>query len=169
MEKYKCGLFFSISFYCLKRVHFFQKIQKTLFLDPFSIQKKDKKISNFGKKPWTNPFRKMQILGVFWTDVFIVLKGLFSFENIRKNFLLIHFAQKKTSSFLDKTVDYPLCQNANFKGLLNRFFYSLKRLVFFQQLHGYCLFIHFGKKENWEKSQFFHKNHGLTPLEKCKL
>ena len=152
-----------------KKGSFLSKNSENTFSWSIFHTKKDKKISNFGKKPWTNPFRKMQILGVFWTDVFIVLKGLFSFENIRKNFLLIHFAQKKTSSFLDKTVDYPLCQNANFKGLLNRCFYSLKRLVFFQQLHGYCLFIHFGKKENWEKSQFFHKNHGLTPLEKCKL
>ena len=49
------------------------------------------KISNFWRKPWTNPFAKMPILWVFETDVFVVQKGLLAIWNVENRFFTIYF------------------------------------------------------------------------------
>ena len=44
---------------------FFLELHQSVFLDAFCIKTKDEKNLNFSQKPWTNPFGKMQIYGLF--------------------------------------------------------------------------------------------------------
>ena len=68
--------FFNPGFYGLKRLIFFVQLYQTLFLDPFCIKTKDKKIWIF----WQTPVEKCK----FWA----FLKSMFFYSQIRLLFLL---------------------------------------------------------------------------------
>ena len=52
---------------------------KTCFPGLFCLKQKGGKMANFETKPWTNPFGKMSIIGLFELLVVIAKKGVFSF------------------------------------------------------------------------------------------
>ena len=52
-------------------------------------------MASFGPKPWVNPFGKISIFRLFEFLVFIAQKGVFSFQNIVKDFFLTNSAEKK--------------------------------------------------------------------------
>ena len=51
-------------------------------------------MANFGPKPWTNPFGKMSIFGLFELVVFVASNGVFSFLNIVKHTFLTYIGLK---------------------------------------------------------------------------
>ena len=75
----------------IKRLVFKRHRQQIVFLVVFFIKKNFNKIENFGPKPWTNPFKKMRILWVFKTDVFMVQAGLFWYKTSKIVFLRFIF------------------------------------------------------------------------------
>ena len=66
-------------FYSLERRFFVLEYRKRHFLALYYLLKKDGKMANFLPKPWTNPFRKISIFGLFQLRVFTAYKGVFSF------------------------------------------------------------------------------------------
>ena len=66
-------------------------------------------------------------------------------------------------------MDYPLQKNTKFR-LLNRSFLRVKWLDFDLQGHKtLCSGLLCWKTKKGQNFQFFTKNHGLTPLEKCQF
>ena len=53
------------------------------------------KVLFFWQKPWSNPFKKMQILAYFKAMFFTVKLSLLLFLNFSELFLLIYFALKQ--------------------------------------------------------------------------
>ena len=79
LEKCKLYPFFSNRcFYRLKSLFLYVEREKTLFFGIFSLKRKGEKNYSFWQKPWTTPFKKMQILRLFQIDLFIVYKGYLS-------------------------------------------------------------------------------------------
>ena len=72
-------------------------------------------------------------------------------------------------SIFDKNYGLTPLEKGKFGAFLNRCFIVKKVFSFFPELHQllfndpYCIKTRFGK------CQFLTKNHGLTPLEKCKF
>ena len=60
-----------VVFVALKGVFFVVEYHKTHFPGIYCLIQKDGKMTNFGPKPWTNPFGKMSIFGLFQLVVFI--------------------------------------------------------------------------------------------------
>ena len=58
-----------------ERLVFFLQSHQTIFVGQICLKRKSKPIWNFWPKPWTNPFGKIQILRLFYIDVFTVKKG----------------------------------------------------------------------------------------------
>ena len=58
-----------------ERLVFFLQSHQTSFVGQNCLKRKNKPIWNFWPKPWTNPFGKIQILRLFYIDVFTVKKG----------------------------------------------------------------------------------------------
>ena len=58
-----------------ERLVFFLQSHQTSFVGQICLKRKNKPIWNFWPKPWTNPFGKIQILRLFYIDVFAVKKG----------------------------------------------------------------------------------------------
>ena len=75
-------------FYSVERLFFFQNITKDIFLASISL-KKIGKTAIFGPKPWDNPLGKISIFRVFELFVLIAQKGVFSFQNIVKDIILV--------------------------------------------------------------------------------
>lgn len=67
---------------------------KHSFLIHFAIKQKMEKVSITWLKQWTNPLRKMQILGVLNRCVY-GLKRLLFFLELHQAFVLIYFALKQ--------------------------------------------------------------------------
>ena len=84
-------------FYSLKRLPFFLELHKTLFIALFCINRKDGKLLIFWPKPWTNPFGKMQIFDVFLIDFFTI--------QIKLLFVLKYYATLFIALFCIKTID----------------------------------------------------------------
>ena len=78
------------------------------------------KVLIFWKKPRTNPYGKLQILGLFQNDFFTTPIQLLFTKNITKHFLLLCFALKQKMEqvliFLMKPWSNPL-KSAKFLGL----------------------------------------------------
>ena len=71
-------LFSNRCFYRPKSLFLYVEREKTLFFGIFSLKRKGEKNCSFWQKPWTTPFKKMQILRLFQIDLFIVYKGYLS-------------------------------------------------------------------------------------------
>ena len=56
-------------FYRVKSLFLYAERQQTVLFGIFSLKRKSEKNYSFGKKPWTNPFKRMQILRPFQIDV----------------------------------------------------------------------------------------------------
>ena len=128
----------------------------------------------FSQNPFmcTDPFRKMQIWIFFFNRCFYSLKRLF-FHNFTKRIFQIHFLQKKKDgkiSIFDKNHGLTPLEKCKFCGFLKsmslqskKFSFSLSNFTKKFFLHPFCI------KTNHAKISIFYKNHGLTPLEKCKF
>ena len=75
-----------------KAVFSFQNIVKDIFLAYIFLKKRVGKVAIFGQKPWVNLFGKLLIFRLFELLVFIVQKGVFSFQNIVKDIFLAYIA-----------------------------------------------------------------------------
>ena len=115
----------------------------------------------------------MSIFRLFELLVFMAQKGIFSFQNVRKDIFLTYIAQKRklqTCPFLDKNhglTSLEKCQVFDFLNFLflqnrNRFFGS--RIS--QKTFSWPILL---KEKKLEKWPFLEKFHGLTPLEKCQF
>ena len=130
-------------------------------------------MANFWPKPWTNPFGKISIFGVFQLRVFRAQKGVFSFQNIVKDIFLPYFIFKKK---MEKWRIFG--QNHGLTPLEKSQFFDFFYFVFLQPRKAffrsrillkdiflpYIIF-----KINREKQAIFCQNHGLTPLEKSQF
>ena len=59
-----------------ERLVFFLQSHQTIFVGQICLKRKNKPICNFWPKPWTNPFGEIQILRLFYIDVFTGQKRL---------------------------------------------------------------------------------------------
>ena len=125
----------------------------------------------FGPKPWVNPFGKMSIFRLFGRLVFKAQKGVFSFQNIIKDFFLAYIAKKKKfekmAIFRPKPQVNPFEKKGNISSFWTSCFYSLERRVFVLEYHKrYFPGLYSLTKKNLEKWLFLDQNHRLTPLKK---
>ena len=94
------------------------------------------------------------------------------FYNFTKRIFQIHFLQKKDGkiSIFDKNHGLTPLEKCKFCGFLKsmslqskKFSFSLSNFTKKIFLDPFCI------KKNHAKISIFYKNHGLTPLEKCKF
>ena len=84
-------LFDFLVFIAQKNIFSLQNIVKDIFLASIA-SKKVGKMAIFRPKPWVNRFGKMSIFRLFKLLVFIVQKGVFSFQNLVKHIFLASIA-----------------------------------------------------------------------------
>ena len=106
----------------------------------------------FGSKPWVNPFRKMSIFRLFELLFFIKQKGVFSFQNIIKNFFLEYIVKKKSSKkwpFLDKKHRLAPWEKCQFLDVFNFLFLQPRKAFFRSRMSEktFSLFILLKKKK----------------------
>ena len=65
MQKSQFSTFPTSCFYSLERRFFVPEYRKRHFLALYYLEKKDGKMANFWPKPWTNPFGKISVFGLF--------------------------------------------------------------------------------------------------------
>ena len=112
LEKCQFSYFMTSCFYSLQRRFFVLKYRKGHFLMLQCLKKKVAKMPIFGPKPWVNHMEKVSIFRLFEPLIFIAQKGVFSFQNIVKNILLLYIAQKK------KFQKWPLSEKCQFLDFL---------------------------------------------------
>ena len=88
LEKCQFFDFFNLLFLQSRKTIFVLEYRKRHFSGLHCLNKKVGKMAIFGPNPWLNPFGKMSIFRVFKRFVFIVQKGVFSFQNIVKDIFL---------------------------------------------------------------------------------
>ena len=89
----KCQFFHFFELYVFraqKGVFFVLEYHKRHFPGLYCLKKKAGKMAIFGPKPWVNPFGKLSIFGLFGILVFIAQKGVFSFQKIVKDILMLY-------------------------------------------------------------------------------
>ena len=137
---------------------FTKNITKHFLLLYFALKQKMEQVLIFWIKPWSNPFEKCKFLRPFYIDVFYSQIKAFSFYNFSELFLLIHFALKqymeKGLIFRQKPWLTPFVK-MQILGFLDGWFYSLKRHLFFLELHKtlftalFCIHTKHGKAFNF--------------------
>ena len=95
-------------FYSQIKAFFVLQLFRTLCIDTFCIETKDRKKINFSQNSWCNPFVKMQILS-FYNLCFYSLKRLPFFLELHKTLFIALFCinrkDGKTFNFLTKAMD----------------------------------------------------------------
>ena len=156
--------------YRLERLLFNLKRNQTPFLALFRQKRKEKKMTNFWPKPWTNPFGKMQIVRLSYR-CFHRLERLLFILNVTKHLFSAYFAKsekKKKFRIFDQNHGLaPLgkCKFCDF--LKSMFIWSWEASSLFttsQNTFSGPIWPKIEKKKKW---QIFDQNHGLTSLEKC--
>ena len=130
------GLFELLFFTAQKGVLSFQNIIKDIFL-AYIAKTKVGKITIFGPKPWVNPFEIMSIFRLFELFVFIVQKGVFSFQNIIKKFFWPILPQKKKLekwAFLEQNDGLTPLEKCQFFDFLKFLFLQPKKAFFCYRL-----------------------------------
>ena len=126
----------------------------------------------FGPKPWVNPFGKMSIFRLFHLLVFIVQKGVFSFQNIVKDIFLAYIALKKKWEkwpFLDKNHGLTPLEKCQFFDFLNFLFLQPRKAFFRSRISQKTFSLAILPKKKLNKWPLLNKNHGLTRLEKLSI
>ena len=119
LEKLNFSTFSTSCFYSIKRHFSLENIIKHIFLAQIAQKKEDKKMANFGPKPWTNPFGKNSIFRLSKHLVFIAQKGVLSLQNTIKHIFLPYIALKKEdgkmTNFGPKPWTNPFGKNSIFR------------------------------------------------------
>ena len=86
----------------------------------------------FGPKPWVNPFEKILIFRLFKVFVFIVQKGVFSFQSIVKDSSWSILAKKKVGkmAIFDQNYGLTPLEKCQFFDFLNFLFLQLRKAFF---------------------------------------
>ena len=132
------------------------------------------KLLIFWQNPWTNPFGKMQIFGVFLIDFSTTqIKLLFVLKYHTTLFIALVFIKTKDGkrlTFLTKAMDKPLWENANFLACFTSKFFIVKlRLFLFYNFSELFLLIHFPLKQKMEKSLVFWQKTWSNPFGKMPI
>ena len=123
------------------------------------------------------PLEKCQIFAFLKSTFFWYKIDSFPSRTLQTTLLrtILLTKKKKLSYFSPKIrkkrekLSNPLKKNKIFD-FLNRFFLRLKWLDFYLQGHKtHCSGLFCWKTKQGQNFQFFTKNHGLTPLEKCQF
>ena len=85
-------LFELLFLYSLERRFFVVESHKAHCPGLYCLKRKGRKIANFGRKPWTNPFGKMLFFRLLELFVLLAQKGVFSFKNIIQYIFLGYIA-----------------------------------------------------------------------------
>ena len=120
----------------------------------------------------TDPLRKMQIWIIFFFKSMFLQSKKALFLQLYQTHFLDPFSTKKDGkiSIFDKNHGLTPLEKCKFCGFLKsmslqskKFSFSLSNFIKNFFLDPFCI------KKNHAKISIFYKNHGLTPLEKCKF
>ena len=138
-----------------------QNMARDFFLSYFAKNKKVEKDPIFGPRPQTNPFGKKANFSVFLLLVFIVQKGVFSFQNMDRDFFLPYFAKNENVEqipLLDQNHGVTPLEKGEIFDFLIPCFYSLERLFFFLEYRQRLFFLPIlPNTKTWKKSHFWTK------------
>ena len=159
---------FKTSIFSLKIVISFINIEKRSFLTKFQWKTAIIEILIFGQNPWANPFKKYPLFGSCWNFNYLVLKWLFSIQNIQKWFfsdiIAVKNSDKKKFDFWRKRHGLTPIKNLFFLPFLKHQDFQLKIVLFFPQYQKRCFLIEFLWKKQIRKGSILDQIHGLTPL-----
>ena len=127
----------------------------------------------FRPKPLVNSFGKMSIFRLCQLLVFIVYKGVFSFQNIVKDIFLEYIALKQKLEkwpFLDQNHGLNPMEKCQFFDFFN-FLFLQPRKAFFRSTISYKKFAWpiLPKKRNLKKWSSLDQKQGSSPLEKSQF
>ena len=138
-----------------------QNTIKHIFLPYIALKKGDGKMTNFGPKPWTNPFGKNSIFRLSQHLVFIAQKGVLSLQNTIKHTLVAYIPLKKEhgkmAKFGPKPWTNPFGKNSIFRLSQHLVFIAKRRFIAIEYHKTHFPRLHCLKKRRSKNGQFWTK------------